>query len=421
MTEAAQSQYICSLDIGSHKIVAVMAEMLPDGVVNVLGTGISSSKGIEQGQVTDFNAAVSAVKKAVDQAAATSHFDIFKVELSISGGHIRSFNQIIAEELPMEEVRQQEIDAIYEKALRLKKDDEPILHVVPQEYRVDNLRYTHNPLQQSGMRLYGNMHIISCNRMGLLNIQKVVKECGLEVGDVVFSGLASAYSVLSDDEKDLGVCLIDFGGGTIDVLLYTDGSLRFSRSYPYAGKAITQYLCREFGTPFSEAEHIKIKNGSALNPPKNNPDKKIEVAGIGGHASQLISKTQLAQRTSQAYTDLLGMIAKDVNQVRTDLYNRGLSYDLGAGVVLTGGGAQIEDIIDCAQPIFNCKVRVGRPLNIEGLTDYVNKPQYATVIGLLQYAFYHSSEDKTETGRPPVWKKWLEKVKTAIVKELGKY
>lgn len=402
MTEAAQSKLICSLDIGSSNIRAVVAEVLPDGVVNVLGTGTSLSKGIVHGSVSDFNAVIQSVKDTIEKAEIMSNKDINGVQISISGEHIRSTNKIIAEDLLYEEVRQEEIDKIMEKANSLSVgNDEQILHVIPQEYRVDNLLPTRTPLNQLGRRLYGSMHIISCNQNWLKNIQKAVEAAGVTVHGQVFSGLASTYSVLTDEEKEQGVFLVDFGGGTIDVVLYTGGALRFSRSYPFAGKDVTNFLCGKFRTPFSEAEKVKLC-ASALNPPKHHADKKIEMAGTVGYNAQIITKEELSEYTSYAYTNMLRIVANDLRQVCADLQQRGLPYSLNAGIVFTGGSASAEDLVEAMQPIFANKIRVGKPLYIEGLTQKVNSSAHATVIGLLQYSFYNQFPERVPVADSPI-------------------
>lgn len=402
MTEAAQSEFICSLDIGSSIIKVIVAEVLPDGVVNVLGHGESSSKGIEKGAVIDFNAAVRAIRDAVEKAERMSNTDINGVQISISGAHINSINKVISEELLYGEVRQEEIDKIIEKAnLSSANSDEQILHVIPQEYRVDNLLSTRTPLKQLGRRLFGTMHIISCNQNWLKNIQRVVEAAGLTVHGQVFSGLASTYSILTDDEKEQGVFLIDFGSDTIDVVLYTGSALRFSRSYPFGGRDIAKFLGSKFKIPFSKADEIK-KQASALHPPKRHADKKVELVGRMGYETQTITKEILSEYTAYAYTNMLRIIANDLHQFCSDLQNRGFPYSLDAGVVITGGCAETEDLAEAMQSVFVNKIRIGKPQFINGLIKEIDKPYYATAFGLLHYSFYNHIEKQVSPDLPIV-------------------
>lgn len=247
------------------------------------------------------------------------------------------------------------------------------------------------------MRLQVQAHLIACHQAWLKNLKNAVEHAKLKVDQVVFSGLASSYSVLTEDEKELGVCLIDIGGGTMDVLVYTDGALRYSKVIPFAGNNITDYLARVFTTSRPEAESLKVGYGSAISPPTHNSDKKIEVAGLGGRMARTFTRAQVATVTSQCYNDLLKVVEEELTQLRHELFQKGIKQELIAGVVITGGGSQIEDIVECAKSIFGSQVRVGYPLNITGLTDYVNKPQYATALGLLQYSHYNYTEQGTST------------------------
>lgn len=218
---------------------------------------------------------------------------------------------------------------------------------------------------------------------------------------VVYSGYASSQAVLTEDEKELGVCLIDFGAGTMDIVVYTNGFIRFSKVIPYAGNRVTDDIAYACATSRTEAESIKVAYGSAVSPPLDPLDKKIEVASIGGRAPRVISKEQLSIITSARYAELLGVVKSELDQLKYQLENKQIKFELIAGIVITGGGAQIEGLRECATQVFGSQVRIGVPLNITGLTDYVNKPQYSTVVGLLHH---HNndfedilSESETET------------------------
>ena len=243
-----------------------------------------------------------------------------------------------------------------------------------------------NPLGLQGVRLTAQAHLIACHQDWLINLRKAVERSGLIVDQIVFSGLASSYSVLSEEEKELGVCLIDIGAGTMDILVFTDGALRYSKVIPYAGNRVTDDVAQGIYTSRSNAENIKVNYGSAVllsaSEKRTSPDKLIEVQGIGGRPPRGLTREDLSIITSARYRELLGMVDEELRQLKQELKNNNVASDLIAGVVLTGGGALIDGILDCATEVFGqqVQVKIGTPLNITGLTDYVDKPQYATVL-----------------------------------------
>ncbi|MDH2998178.1 cell division protein FtsA [Pasteurellaceae bacterium LFhippo2] len=398
MTKVAESKTIVGLEIGTHKVVAVVGEVLPDGVINVIGSGVSPTKGVHCGGVVDLDAVVTSIQRAIEQAESISECKIIGVTLAISGQHITSLNESGFTSLSEGIVTQKDLsDAInIARSVRLA-DGLETLHIVPQEYHVDRLPATKNPLGLSGVRLQAQVHLIACHNDWLRNLKNAVERSKLKIDEIVFSGFASSYSVLHNDEKELGVCLIDIGGGTMDVLVYADGALRYSKVIPFGGNNVTDYIAHMFTTSRTDAEHIKVHYGSAVTPPTHFADKKIEVAGLGGRAPRTFTKGQLSKVTAQCYNDLLGVVAHELTLLRDELIQKGIKQELIAGIVLTGGGSQIEDIVECAKSVFGSQVRVGYPQNITGLTDYVNKPQYATVLGLLQYSHYNDAESSPAT------------------------
>ncbi|MCK3654660.1 cell division protein FtsA [Pasteurellaceae bacterium Macca] len=399
MTKVAESKIIVGLEVGTHKVVAVVGEVLPDGVINVIGSGVSPSKGVAGGGVVDLEATVSSIQRAIEEAESASECKIMGITLAISGQHIRGLNETGHETLSGI-VKSTDLDEALRSArsIRLPEGLE-MLHIIPQEYRVDQLPATKNPLGLSGMRLQANAHLITCHNDWLRNLKNAVEGSKLKIDQIVFSGLASSYSVLTEDEKELGVCLIDIGGGTMDVLVYTGGALRFSKVLPYGGNHVTDYIAQVFTTSRNEAENIKVHYGSAISPPTTFSEKKIEVGGLGGRTPRTFTKAQLSNITAQCYHDLLQVIENELVQLRHELTQKGIRQDLIAGFVLTGGGSQIEDIVECAKSVFGSQVRIGTPLNITGLTDYVNKPQYATVLGLIQYTHHNDVESSDESGK----------------------
>lgn len=398
MTKIAESKMVVGLDVGTHKVVAVVGEVLPDGVINVLGSGVSPSKGVQGGVVVDLDAVVSSIQRAIEEAESISEGEINGVMLALSGANIVGLNE--SGTVPLSgTVETKDLDNAIHIARSIKLPDGlETLHIIPQEYKLDNLPATKNPLGLSGMRLQARAHLIACPHDWLRNLKNAVERSKLKIDQVVFSGLASSYSVLTEDEKELGVCLIDIGGGTMDVLVYTDGALRFSKVIPFGGNNITDHIAKNFTTSRQDAEKIKVQYGSAMYPPSHFPEKKIEIPGLGGRMPKIFTKDQLSKYTNQCYRDLFDIIAGELAKLRIELFQKGIKQELIAGIVLTGGGSQIEDIVECAKSVFGLQVRVGNPLNITGLTDYVNKPQYATVLGLLQYNHYNDVESTTNLG-----------------------
>lgn len=393
MTKVEESKIVVGLDVGTHKVVAVIGEVLPDGVINVRGVGVSPSKGVEDGGIVNLDEAIAAISRAIEEAEyIVDELQVVCVTLAMSGAHITAFNEI--GQVPLvNNVKQEDIDNAIHIARSVKLPDGlEILHIIPQEYRVDRLPATKNPLNLAGNRLTAQAHLIACHNYWLLNLKNAVERSKYKIDQIVFSGLASGYSVLTEDEKELGVCLIDIGCGTMDILVYTDGALRFSKVIPFAGSSVTNYIAEMFATSRPQAEMLKIQHGSAISPPSHSPDRKITVEGLAGRPPRTFTRTQLSEVTAKCYRDLFMVVANELNHLRQDLYQKGIKQELIAGIVLTGGGSQIEDIVECAKSVFNAEVRVGYPLNITGLTDYVNKPQYATVLGLLQYNHYNDVE-----------------------------
>lgn len=396
MTKAAESKIVVGLEIGTHKVVTVVGEVLPDGVINVMASGVSPSKGMQGGGVMDLDAVVTSIQRAIEEAESISECKIMGVTLALSGAHISGLNEIGT--VPLNgTVQTEDLESAIHIARAVKLPDGlETLHIIPQEFKVDRLPATKNPLGLSGVRLQAQAHLITCHNDWLRNLKNAVERCKLKIDQIVFSGLASSYSVLTEDEKELGVCLIDIGGGTMDILVYTDGALRFSKVIPFGGNNVTDYIAKVFTTSRNEAENIKVQYGSAVSPPNHFAEKKIEVVGLGGRMPRTFTKAQLSNVTAQCYNDLFGIVEDELSQLRNELYQKGIKQELIAGIVLTGGGSQIEDVVECARMVFGTQVRVGQPLNITGLTDYVNKPQYATVLGLLQYSHYNSDEQGGE-------------------------
>ncbi len=392
MKNNAEKNLIVGLEIGTSKVVAVVGQLFPDGVVEIIGIGSNPSKGINQGGITDLGAVTNSIQRAIDAAADVSRCKIESVTIAITGEHIHSLNESGVVVIDDNEVTQEDIDRAMTTARSVKMADGlTLLQVIPQEFAVDGRMNITDPLGLQGVRLTAQAHLISCHQYWLANLKKAVERCKTESGtplkvdSVFYSGFASAQAVLTKDEKDLGVCLIDFGAGTIDISIYTGGKLRLSKALTYAGNSVTKDITYCFSTPFNEAEEIKKEYGSAFYPPSVDPDLQIKLKGATPNTVLTCTKENLSRVTSARYNELLTLVKNEVNALKTELIHKKMDTDLTAGIVITGGGAQIQDLTLCAKEVFGqtIPVRIGSPINISGLTDYVNKPAYATVVGLI--------------------------------------
>lgn len=402
MTDNIDDTSIVGIDIGSSKVVAVIGETLPDGVIKVLGTGVSPSKGVDRGGVIDLDAVIRSVNNAIEDAEIMANLEVSKVMLAISGEYITGLNEMGM--IPVDaKIKKEDVEQATHTASSVRLPDGlEMLHIIPQEFKVDRLISTKNPIGLSGNRLTAQVHLIATHQDWKRNLINAVEQPDrpYEVARVVFSGLASSYSVLKEEDKELGVCVIDIGAGTVDVIVYVAGALRFSKSYPFGGNDVTDYIANTFFTTRKEAEQIKINYGSAVSPPTSNPDKKFSIAGLSGGAPRIYTKSHVSELTARCYREMFEVINADLAKLRYDLYQNGIKQELIAGFMLTGGGSQIEDIVKCAKNVFDANVRLGTPLYIAGLTDTVNKPQYATVLGLLQYNFHYPVQKNTIINNP---------------------
>jgi len=381
MTKSMERKLIVGLDVGTSKIAVVVGELLPDGELNIIGLGKSISRGMDKGGVNDLESVVKAVQRAKQEAEMMADMKISSVYLSISGKHISSQDEIGMVAISEDEVTQDDVDNVIYTARSVRiRDEHRILHVIPQEYAIDYQERIKNPVGLSGVRMKAKVHLITCHNDMAKNIVKCAERCELQVDKLIFSALASSYAVVTDDEKELGVCVVDIGGGTIDIAVFYDGSLRHTSVFSYAGNAVTSDIAYAFGTPPTDAEEIKVNFGCA-HAKLLERDDTIEVASVGGRPSRTLQRQTLAEVIEPRYSELFGMVEAELKTILESLKLE----KLAAGIVLTGGAAQIEGLVECAESVFNSQVRIGTPLNINGLTEYVNTPVYSTAVGLLQF------------------------------------
>ena len=367
---------IVGLDIGTSKVAALVAELRPDGTLELIGMGGHESRGLKKGVVVNIESTVSAIQRALEEAELMADCKIESAYTGIAGSHIKSFNST-----GMVAIKDREVAAIdVERALETARavnipTDQQILHVLRQEYIVDGQEDVREPIGMSGVRLEVKVHIVTGAVSAAQNIVKCVRRCGLEVSDLVLQPLASSRAVLSDDERELGVCLVDIGGGTTDLAVFTHGAIRHTAVIPIAGDQVTSDIAMALRTPTADAEAIKIRHGVALRQLAD-PNETIEVPGIGDRGSRVMSRQTLAEVIEPRVEELFSL----VQQV---LRESGFEELLSSGIVLTGGSATMQGMVELGEEIFHMPVRVGVPKYSGGLADIVRNARYATAMGLL--------------------------------------
>ena len=367
---------IIGLDIGTTKVVALVADLQPDGTLEILGMGGHESKGLKKGVVVNIEETVSAIQRALEEAELMADCKIASAYTGIAGSHIRSFNSTGMVAVKDREVSALDVDRALETARAVNiPTDQQILHVLRQEFIIDGQEDVREPIGMSGVRLEVKVHIVTGAVSAAQNIVKCVRRCGLEVNDLILQPLASARAVLSDDERELGVCLIDIGGGTTDLAVFTQGAIRHTAVVPIAGSQITSDIAMALRTPIAEAETLKVRHGVALRQLAD-ANEMIEVPGIGDRAPRTLSRQTLAEVIEPRVEELYQMVQK----VLRDSGNEQL---LSSGVVLTGGSSVMQGMVELGEEIFHMPVRLGVPRYAGGLADVVRSPRYATAVGLL--------------------------------------
>lgn len=367
---------VVALDIGTSKVAALVAELRADGTLEILGMGSHESKGLKKGVVVNIEATVHAVQRALEEAELMADCKITSAFTGIAGSHIKSFNSTGMVAIKDREVGPLDVERAIETAKAVNiPTDQQILHVLRQEFIIDGQEDVREPIGMSGVRLEVKVHIVTGAVSAAQNIVKCVRRCGLEVNDLILQPLASSRAVLSEDEKDLGVCLVDIGGGTSDIAVFTHGAIRHTAVIPIAGDQITNDIAMALRTPTADAEAIKVRQGVALRQLAD-PNEMIEVPGIGDRGPRAMSRQTLAEVIEPRVEELFSL----VQQV---LRESGFEELLSSGVVLTGGSAVMQGMVELGEEIFHMPVRVGVPKYSGGLADVVRSPRYATAVGLL--------------------------------------
>lgn len=367
---------VVGLDIGTSKIVAIVAELKPEGGFEIIGMGSHPSRGLKKGVVVNIETTVNAIQRALEEAELMADCKIREVYTGIAGNHIKSFNSQGMVAIKDKEVAQMDIDRVIETAKAVQiPNDQQILHVLNQEFIIDGQEDVREPLGMSGVRLEVKVHIVTGAVSAAQNIIKCVRRCGLEVNDLILQPLASSVAVLSDDEKDLGVCLVDIGGGTTDMAVFTHGAIRHTAVIPIAGDQITNDIAMALRTPTKDAEDIKQRFGCALSQLAD-PQEMVDVPGVGDRSTRQLSRKTLAEVIEPRVEELYSL-------VQTELRRSGYEELLSSGVVLTGGSSAMQGMVELGEEIFHMPVRIGMPQYAGGLAEVVRSTRYATGVGLL--------------------------------------
>jgi cell division protein FtsA len=378
MGDSQDHRMIVGLDIGTSKVVAIVGEITGDGVIEIVGIGSHPSRGMKKGVVVNIESTVQSIQRAVEEAELMAGCQIHSVYVGIAGSHIRSLNSHGIVAIRDREVYALDLERVIDAAQAVAiPADQKVLHILPQEYVIDNQEGIKEPLGMSGVRLEAKVHLVTCAVNAAQNIEKCIRRCGLDVEDIILEQLASSYAVLTEDEKELGVCLVDIGGGTTDIAIFTEGSIRHTGVIPIAGDQVTNDIAMALRTPTQHAEEIKIKYACALTQLAG-AGETIKVPSVGERAPRDLSRQALAEVVEPRYDELFTL-------VQAELRRSGYEDLIPAGIVLTGGTSKMEGVIELAEEIFHMPVRLGVPHGVEGLTDIVRNAIFSTGVGLLQY------------------------------------
>jgi cell division protein FtsA len=391
MSKRVDRRLIVGLDVGTSKVAALVGEQAADGSIETIGLGVQVSRGLKKGVVVNIESTVHSIERAIEEAELMAGCEINSVYAGIAGSHIRSLNSHGVVAIRDREVTHGDVEHVIEAAKAVAiPADQRILHVLPQEFIIDGQEGIRDPIGMSGVRLEAKVHIVTGAESAAQNIIKCIQRCGLSVEDIVLEQLASSFACLTDDEKELGVCLIDVGGGTTDIAVFSGGAIRHTAVIPIAGDQVTNDIAVSMRTPTQYAEDIKIRHACALSQLAN-PDESIEVPSVGERPARRLARQTLAEVVEPRYEELF-------NLVRDELRRSGFEEAIAAGIVLTGGSARMEGAIELAEEIFHMPVRLGVPQGVKGLSEVVSSPSYATAVGLLLYARENSTPTVRSAG-----------------------
>ena len=385
MAKKSEKNIITGLDIGTSKIVALVGEVTAEGTIEVIGIGRHPSRGLKRGVVVDIEATVTSIQRAVQEAELMAGCEVHTVYTGIAGSNIRSLNSHGIVAIREQEVTQADVDRVIDAAKAvLIPADQKILHILPQEFIIDNQGSIREPVGMAGVRLETRVHIVTGAVSAAQNITKCVRRCGLDVRDIILEQLASSHAVLTDDEKELGVCLVDIGGGTTDIAIFYEGAIQHTAVIPIAGDQVTNDIAMALRTPTKSAEAIKINYGCAI-VDMASASEMIEVLSVNERPERQISMKALAEVVSARYEELF-------NLVRQELRRSGFENLIAAGIVLTGGSSSVQGAVELAEQCFEVPVRNGCAQHISGLAEANSNPSLATGVGLLLHGLQQQYE-----------------------------
>lgn len=378
MRKKDEKKLVVSLDIGTSKVVAIIAAVSMLEEIEVIGVGWEPSRGLKKGVVVDIENTIASIQKAVEKAEKMAGCQAVGVYAGIAGAHIRSLNSNGIVAIKDNEVTHEDIDRVIDAAQAVAiPTDQKLLHILPQEYTIDGQGGIRDPIGMSGVRLEARIHMVTGAASAVQNIEKCIKRCGLEVDDIILQQLASSAAVLTEDERNLGVCLCDIGGGTTDIAVFVDGSVHHSAAISIAGHQVTNDIAIALTTPTKDAEDLKIRFACALTQLAD-ANEQIEVPSIGDKPPRTLTRQTLAEVVEPRYEELFSLIYEELDRA-------GMLGKIGAGIVLTGGGSKLSGALELAEEIFNVPVRLAFPNKISGLKDIVRNPIYSTGIGLILF------------------------------------
>jgi cell division protein FtsA len=403
MSKITERNLVVGLDIGTSKISVAVGEITPDNQLSIVGVGNQPARGMDKGGVNDLNLVIQSIQRAINEAELMADCPISSIYLGISGKHISCQNENGMVPINDKEVVQEDVDNVIHTARSVPISAERrMLHVLPQEYSIDCQDGIKSPIGMSGVRMEAKVHIVTCANDMAKNLVKCVERCNLTAEQLIFSALASSYSILTDDEKELGICVVDMGAGTMDISIFTGGALRHTAVIPVAGNQVTSDIAKIFRTPLSHAEDIKVQYACALRHLVS-MEESIDVPSVGGRPARTMSRHTLSEVVEPRYQELFELIQDEVREA-------GLEDQIAAGYVLTGGTSKMEGVREFAEEVFQMPVRIASPIAVQGLKEYVDDPTYATVVGLLHYGMKaHESglkENNKSEGVTGAWSRF---------------
>lgn len=399
MAKKPARDLIIGIDIGTSKVLTIVGEVSNGNSINVIGIGSHPSDGLKRGVVVNIESTVQSIQRAVEEAELMAGCQIYSAYTGIAGSHIRSLNSHGIVAIRDREVTQSDVDRVMNAAGTVAiPSDHKVLHILAQEFIIDNQDSIREPVGMSGVRLEAKVHIVTGAVSAAQNIVKCLKRCGLTANSVVLEQFASSQSILTEDEKELGVCMIDIGGGTTDIAIFTDGAIRHTAVIPIAGDQVTNDIAIALRTPARNAEDVKLKYACALQDIAD-ANLMIDIPGVGDRPVRHISQRALAEVIEARYEELFTLVAAEIRR-------SGLEDLLAAGIVLTGGASRVPGAVELASRVFKTPVRLGTPQFVTGMPEVIENPIYATGIGLLLYGMQQRETQREAvppTGLKNVW------------------